>query len=337
MISTQSSPTTPYATINPSPPAEAAPTSPSPDIRPLRPLDAIRAVAHPRPNLALPLDALSRTRPYAASIISLANRRNAYIAADNPRVPAIAAVRPRSAAISWEVSHLYAPDDEKPDAIPPLLETAAASAASSGAERVFLRLLDGAPAVTLARRAGFFPSHRETLYRGSPRAPESGRGLFDANSRLRPRAPQDDHALFRLYNAATPVTARQLYGMTLDQWAASREPAPGRILERVFDADGDVKGIVRTAAPRLGAAILDVELHPDYIALAPDLVDYAARQLSRARAVLSIVPEYAPHLSRALEAHGFEAQADFIVLVKSMARRVGERAPARAVPTIPTP
>ena len=154
--------------------------------------------------------------------------------------------------------------------------------------------------------------------------------MFDADARLRPRAPSDDLALFRLYNAATPVAVRQLCGMTLDQWTASRERAPGRLTERVFDADADLKGIVRTAAPRLGAAILDVELHPDYIALTPDLVDYAARRLSRARAIISIVPEYAPHLSRALEAHGFEAQADFIVLVKSMARRVGERAPAQA-------
>lgn len=224
------------------------------------------------------------------------------------------------------------------DTITPLLETAAAHAAASGAERVFLRLADGSLAVTLARRAGFFPSHRETLYRAVPAPAGSARGLFDADARLRPRAPSDDHALFRLYNAATPVSVRQLCGMTLDHWAASRERPRGRARERVFDADAEVKGIVRTAAPRRGAAILDVELHPDYIALAPDIVKSAACDLSRARAIIAIVPEYAPHLSRALEAHGFEPQSDFIVLVKSMARRVAERAPAQArTNVIPTP
>lgn len=195
---------------------------------------------------------------------------------------------------------------------------------------MFLRLVDGSPAITVARRAGFFPSHRETLYRGSPRASEYGRGLLDANSRLRPRAPQDDYALFRLYNATTPVSVRQLSGMTLDQWAASRERAPGRLRELVFDVEADLIGSVRTSTPRLAAAAFAVELHPDYIALTPDIVDYAVRQLSRSIGVICVVPEYAPHLTRPLEDRGFEAQTQLVVLVKSMARRVAERAPAQA-------
>lgn len=176
------------------------------------------------------------------------------------------------------------------------------------------------------------------LYRGSPPTSEYGRGLFDANSRLRPRAPQDEYALFRLYNATTPVSVRQLSGMTLDQWAASSERAPGRLQERVFDVEADVMGSVRTSAPRLAAAGLAVELHPDYIALTPDIVDYAVRQLSPANGVICVVPEYAPHLSRALEDRGFEAQTQLVVLVKSMARRVAERVPAEArTNVIPTP
>lgn len=193
--------------------------------------------------------------------------------------------------------------------------------------------MEGSPAVTVARLAGFFPSHRETLYRGSPRAPEYGRGLFDANSRLRPRAPQDDFALFRLYNATTPVSVRQLSGMTLDQWTASRERAPGRLRELVFDVEADLVGSVRTSAPRLAAACIAVELHPDYIALTPDIVDYAVGQLSHGTDVICVVPEYAPHLSRALEDRGFEARTQLVVLVKSMARRVAERVPARTIPT----
>ena len=328
----------PSAKLEPSRP-QRPPTSTSPHIRHLRAFDAIRAVASPRPNLALTLAALSRDRPYAASIAALSHRRTAFVAADGPRIRAIAAVRPRSAAISWEVSHLYAPYADDSDAsIVPILETAAASAASSGAERVFLRLVDGSPAITVARLAGFFPSHRETLYRGSPRASEYGRGLLDGNSRLRPRAPQDDYALFRLYNATTPVSVRQLSGMTLDQWAASRERAPGRLRELVFDVEADLIGSVRTSAPRLAAAAFAVELHPDYIALTPDIVDYAVRKLSPANGVICVVPEYAPHLTRPLEDRGFEAQTQLVVLVKSMARRAAERAPAQArTNVIPTP
>ena len=202
-----------------------------------------------------------------------------------------------------------------------LLEGAAAGAAAAGAERVFLRLADGCAAIALARRAGFFPCYGETLYRAAPVPSESSRGLFDADSRLRVRAPSDDYALFRLYNAAAPVSVRQMYGMTLEQWAASRERAPGRLRERVFDDAAELKGVVRTSAPRLGAAILDVELHPDYIALAPDFADCGLRELSGARSAMCVVPEYAPHMARALEARGFSAEARFAVLVKTMARR----------------
>ena len=198
-----------------------------------------------------------------------------------------------------------------------------------GAERIFLRVEADSNILRAARLAGYFPSHREIVYQGTPDQLEPSHSLFDADSHLRPRQPEDDHALFRLYNTATPVKVRQLVGMTFDQWSSSRERGPGRAREHVLMVDGDVQGSLSTST-RFRRGSLSASLHPNYDALTSEVVEAGLRRLKGARTVYAIAEEYVPRLSTALENLGFEARGEYVMLVKSVAQRVMERVPGRS-------
>ena len=312
--------------------------SKSSNIRRLEPLDVIRcavAGSGEMSNLALALSELGGSQSFRVSLLALSRRHvwprsedSVWVWTDGGRPLGIASVRPRSGSTSWELSHMFAdPDCEA--SIQELLEAATRASASQGAERVFLRLAAESDTVPVARRAGFFPGFRETLYSGRPDLSRIGHGLFDIDSRLRARRDADDHDLFRIYNAATPVRVRQLVGMTLDQWRSSRERRPGRRRERVFEIDGSVRGLIETAL-RFRTGTLDLSIHPDYAALTPDVVDAGLRSLSRARTVFAMAPEHTPAMVRALETRGFRAAGDFATLVNSTVRMVRERVPSRS-------
>ena len=307
-------------------------------MRTFEPLDVVRCFGvgmNGLSNLAVTSVGLCQPQSFYAFLLGVSRRRllprakgRALALAAGWRVQAIAAVRPRSGAKSWEVSHLYA-DPDSGNALTGLLEQAAVASAYGGAERVFLRVESDSDIVRAARLAGFFPCFRETLYRGLPSTAESANSLFDADSRSIKRHAGHDHALFRLYNAATPLKARQLVGMTLEQWKDSREPAIRRSDERVLELEGAVRGWFGTSA-RSGAGRIEIMLHPDYAALTPNIVDSALRSLVRTRSVVAIVPEYVPLLGGALEERGFRPEGEFVVLVKSIARMARQPVASRS-------
>ncbi len=287
------------------------------------------------PNLALTSGGLCQPQSFYAFLFGVSRRQllpraggRALALVASGRVQAIAAVRPRSGPKSWEISHLYAAPASD-GSLTELLEKAAAASAYGGAERVFLRVEADSDIVRTARRAGFFPCFRETLYSGSPSVAESSNSLFDADSRFVKRRPEHDYELFRLYNAATPLKARQLVGMTLEQWKDSCEPAVGHPDERVLELDGGVRGLL-VASGKSGARRIEVMLHPDYAALTSDVLDSTLRGLFKDRSVVAIVPEYVPLLGGALEERGFKPEGEFAVLVKSTARMARQRVEARS-------
>ena len=192
---------------------------------------------------------------------------------------------------------------------------------------MFLRVDADSDLIPTARRAGFFPCHRETLYRARTSALKSGKRLFDADSHSVKRRAEHDHALFRIYNETTPIRARQLVGMTLDQWKDSRERPMGRSRERTLRLEGAAIGWLRTSA-RFGMGRIEMTLRPDYLALTPDILNYALASLSKTKSVFVLAPDYVPLLSGALEERGFRPEREFTVLVKSVARM--ERRPATA-------
>ena len=310
----------------------------SSNVRRLEPLDILRCVtlgAGEMTNLSLALSEVGRSQSFRLTMLALSRRHlwprsedSVWVWAAGGRPLGIASVRPRSGVASWELPHLFA-DADHGGPISDLMEAATRASATKGAERVFLRVPAESDTVPVARRAGFFPGCRETLYSGRPYHSRVGGGLFDADSKLRPRRDEDDHDLFRMYNSATPVRVRQLAGMTLEQWRASRERHPGRRAERVLEIDGSVCGLLETSLS-FGTGTLALSVHPDYAALTPDVVDAGLKTLSRARNVFVVAPEYNPAMGRALEERGFRAAGDFAMLVNSTAQMVRERVPSRS-------
>lgn len=306
-------------------------------VRPLGGLDLARcAVFGPNAMVdhAVTISGLCQPGSFRTSVIGLSRRGvmarppAAWVGESEGGIVGLASVRQRSGPKSWELSHLYS-DSSFDQALVRLLEKAAAGAGSYGAERVFLRVDTDSPVLQTARLAGYFPSHVETVYVGAAAQSEPSHSLFDADSHLRRRRPEDDLALFRLYNAATPVKVRQLVGMTFDQWSSSREPGPGRSQESVLQVEGEVQGWLCTST-RFGRASLSITLHPDYDALTPAVVEAGLRRLKSARTVYAVAEEYAPRLATSLEEFGFEPRGECVMLVKSIAQRVLERVPGRS-------
>ena len=286
------------------------------------------------PNLAATSDSPLRPQSFHAFLTESFQRRvmpsagsRATVCVESGRIRAVAGLRSRSGPRSWEVSRLYAAPGSDA-AVTRLLEQASAASARGGAERVFLRVAADSDIIPTARRAGFFPCFHETLYLGKPPASESGKGLFDPDSHFVERRAEHDHALFRIYNETTPMKVRQLAGMTMGQWKDSRERAAGRSRERSLELEGAVRGWLRTSA-KFGAGRIELMLHPDYIALTPDILDYALASLANAKSVAVLAPDYVPLLGGALEERGFRPEREFAVMVKSVARMAGQPAVAR--------
>ena len=327
--------------------AEDSATSLSSDtgdrVRPFEPPDALRcAVAARRGmsgNLALTLAELRGAEPFAAAMLALAargfsprSRELAWTWTRAHRIRAVCSARPRFGPKSWEIERLYA-DSVDEWAIVETLERVSAACAARGAERVFLRTDADGDVPHIARAAGFFSRLRETLYASGeiPKDAATG-GLLTAGARLRKRLPSDDYALFRLYSAAAPVSVRQLAGMTLDQWTASRERAAGRADERVLemtDGGGALAGYVATRR-WFGTGVIEMLIHPDYAALTDEMADAALRSLAGVRRAIALAPEHAPRVGDALERRGFAPKAELATLIKSAARPVGQLAAAPA-------
>ena len=309
-------------------------------MRPFEPPDALRCAVERRrgmsANLALTLSELRGAEPFAAAMLALAargfsprSRKRAWTWTRDHRIRAVCSARPRSGVKSWEVAHLYA-DSVDEWAIVEMLERTAAACAEGGAERVFLRTNADGDVPSIARAAGFFSRLRETLYAGAVPKDAAPRGLLNAGARLRKRLPSDDYALFRLYSAATPVSVRQLAGMTLEQWSASQERSPGRKDERVLEMeDGALAGYVGTRRG-FGSGSLETLVHPDYAALTDDLLDAALSALAGVRRVAALAPEHLPRVGDALERKGFAPKAELATLIKSAALTVGRLEAASA-------
>ena len=169
-----------------------------------------------------------RPNRYFARSLILRGRRDGWVAFGRSGVSGIVRVRRRNGPTVWEVSELFL----SPNAVPEidgaeLLGDLAEIAASHGVHRVFLRIEDGSPMATAARRAGYTFQTRETLYR----RPEDLRGQdqqahYPVESGWRVVGDVDLQSVFRLYGTATPMSVRETAGMTLPEWRDSLEPLP---------------------------------------------------------------------------------------------------------------
>lgn len=282
--------------------------------------DGLRFAATGQPhaaNRACALTALASEKPFGLTVLSATLDEVSLALVADGKPLAIASARQRSAAKCWEITRLFAPPDV--DALlPDLLEGVAVSAAKRGCERIVLRLRYDDPLVDVARRGGYFPRISQTLFRRDgalERKSPAAHNAIDAS--MRKRARSDDYALFRLYNAATPLHIRTHVGMSIDQWLAWRERAGRSCAEFICERAGAAIGSLRLFRIS-GVWAFEVETHPDYAANAAALLDFGLARIGTNAPVICLAAAHQEPLANALIGRGFERRGEFISVIKVM-------------------
>tara|TARA_B110000263_G_C15298026_1_gene506524 strand:+ start:455 stop:1465 length:1011 start_codon:yes stop_codon:yes gene_type:complete len=205
-----------------------------------------------------------RASRYIARTLAWRDRRDGWIAFGRSGVTGIVRVRRRNGPTVWEIGELFLSPDAQPEIDgAELLGDLSDVAASSGIHRVFLRIEDGNPMATAARRAGFILQTRETLYR----RPEDLRGAeqiahYPGESGWRTVQDEDLQRIFRLYGSATPLSVRQSTGMTLQEWRESLEPLPRTRQQSMFSDRRAALSRRNAEGVNFGEMVLDGENGP---------------------------------------------------------------------------
>ncbi len=247
--------------------------------------------------------------------------KGVWVTGSPTRIDAVLRAGPRSGPLVWELREFYETRLSESAKVE-LLELIGAEAAAAGALRILLRAEHDSDLIPPARRAGFLPHRTEILYR-LPGDKAPGEGSTEAMARqmgLRPRHRTDDHGLFRLYCAVTPVEVRTHSGMSADEWSDGLEAPAHPDEEWVWEDEGQIKAwlsISRTPGERYIAVAAD-QSFPRGI---PALVECAVAGVA-AEGAIALVPDYEIAVSTALEMKGFEALREFQVLARPLAVRV---------------
>jgi hypothetical protein len=165
----------------------------------------------------------------------------------------------------------------------------------------------------LARRAGFFPCYRETLFqRAASQLPGNGEA---PPLNLRSLLPSDEYALFHLFNAATPAHVRVALGLTFDQWRDAREVQGRQGPEWITESNCKITGWLKVpAANRMEPGKLLV--HPVHSHLWPGLLKLAHNSLGTQSWLLA---DYQESMAGYLQERGFQPTDWYTILVKTVA------------------
>lgn len=293
-------------------------------------MDTLRVAALRSPDLAaFPPYAAAAPQPalgsYAFVFERLRYRRSsvALVALDQGRLAGLASARKRSGPTTWFVDHLALPGGDA--SLCELLGSVSEYATKHGVERLFLRLPDEWDIQKLACQSGFVVSTQVLLATLPGRSPlyKDGPAV-----QARVRRSEDDHGLFRLYNACTPAEVRYKTGLTLQQWKDGEEQKTRRTREVVVTHDDDVVAWVRLDYHQ-GWTKVCAMTHPRGQVDIPSLVAYVVRSGGR-KGIVWEVPEYQADLHLLLERMGFEISGCYRLLVNSLAPMIKEPAWAPA-------
>jgi hypothetical protein len=269
------------------------------------------------------------TVKYASIALSPRAWQSCWVEAHRGRIDAVLKAGPRSGPQAWEVAELYL-RNSKSDLALELLEQIAIPAGGAGAHRVFVRMPTNSRVSEDARKAGYTPIYRESVYRSeSAHTALSNLGIPDHSLQLRPRVEADDIALFRMHNITTPIEIRMKLGQTSQDWAAGTERLGRKASEWIFDtASGEIGAVIQRHSTRSDHTF-SLNWAPDAGSELTGLVA-AALADSKDVPVSTVVPEHRPALSHLLVTLGFEEQAQYEVMVKPLAQTVAEAARAFA-------
>ncbi len=263
------------------------------------------------------------TVKYAGIALSPRAWQSCWVEAHRGRIDGVLKAGPRSGSNAWEVGELYLRNTKTELALD-LLEQIAVPAGGAGAHRIFIRIPANSALYDDARRAGYSTVQQETVFRSdSASSSISNIGVPDRSLELRPRSSADDHALFSLHNATTPLEVRMKQGQTTEDWLASSEQLGRGTSEWVFEqSDGDIGAIVQRNSTRSGH-MFSINWATESGSNLPGLVAAALAE-SKDVPATTIVPEYRPALAHLLVTLGFTEQARYEVMVKPLAQTVTE-------------
>jgi hypothetical protein len=263
------------------------------------------------------------TVKYASIALSPRAWQSCWVEAHRGRIDAVLRAGPRSGPQAWEVGELYL-RKSKSDLALELLEQIAIPAGGAGAHRIFVRVPVHSAVSDDARKAGYSPIYRETVYRSeSAHSAIASLGPPDHALQMRPKTKADDLALFRMHNLTTPLEIRMKMGQTSQDWIAGTEQLGRKTSEWVLDLpEGDIGALVQRNSTRSGH-MFSVNWSPECGSDLEGLVT-AALADSKDVPVSTVVPEFKPALSHLLVTLGFTEQAQYEVMVKPLAQTVAE-------------
>jgi len=243
---------------------------------------------------------------------------------DGGRIMGLASACRRTGPTSWGVCQLVAVDGEE-ESCCDLLEALGSHAGEHGAERLFLFLPDEGRLVDMIRKSGFLPRTTLTVFTLAGRAALVGTTPVQRN---RPLLAGDEHSLYRIYNATTPVDVREATGLTLQQWADAQEPRSKRTRELVVEEDGEIRAWVRLD-PRRRYVRVQSMVDPMWGGALRSLVALVLEEVG-SRRVLWEVPVYQESLRLTMEHVGFQMSGTYRLMVRLLVAQVKEPAGATA-------
>lgn len=289
--------------------------------------DALRCMLVDAPgwtNLAAPTESVVRCRPLRNSTFwrqSLARSPRRVTVGDWKRMDlaSLASARMRNGVRAWEVDRLHMKDSGSGQVLD-LLEQIVYAAGTRGAERVFLRVACDSEMVDIARKSGFYPYYEEAYLTGGEWLPAVGGSTAGSRERFTEEdfSAAEQQGLFQLYCAATPQRVREGFGVTIDQWRDSREPAQSGRKEWVLKLDGKIIGWWMRE-PFGKSAAGQVIGHPDH----PETVSHLVRSSRQTQNWL--VPSYQEHVAELLGQQGLTETARYTMLIKTVAVPVRRR------------
>lgn len=300
--------------------------------------------AHTRPlRLAdLPLIALAGRAPYANHAVTLEHGgasagarpgwprllrnsmqpggREVWISREGLSLRGLAAVRPRGGASAWEVDALVLGLSSEAFVMD-LLERCVATAGARGAHRLFLRLAEGSPVLTAARREGFAAAGVETLLvRGAGRDGDGG-AAAPAAPAWRRRGRADDHELFRLFSGSVSHDVRWQIALTPREWRAAQDPLGRRGREWVWTG-GDAPALLRVGrSAAVARATLLCEDRREPAEAAAALLRRLDREAGRRASVELLLPGHLTRVADVFREQGFHDAARFELSVRPIAQR----------------
>ena len=284
------------------------------------------------PNEAKPLERLGldeRAHPLESTIeqwFSFATGKHTWVSVRGATIRGLISVRRRAKRSAWEVDALIDVEEDEGVALS-LFSRMIGGITKQRAERVFLRLEEGSHVSEAARKAGFFPYAKETLYRlGS--APSSQ----PTEVPFRPREKSDLMGMFQLYSHCVPANVRAIEGATFREWLAAQESWGGSTKDLLVEEEGIISVWLRLMTGQTGRFSILAQSSRFSIA---EILQSALSQLNASRRVLCLVPEYNGAWAASLERLGFERLASYTCYAQRLVKPVGELAQETAGQAIP--